>query len=117
MSRLTDRTIHSFPNVAIIGGGVCGLGIGWKLAAAGCPVDVFDRGHAGRGASWAAAGMLAARAEAEPCEETLLDLNLQSKTLWPAFAAGLGAAAGRTGERRGGQEGGRTCRSQWVGVS
>lgn len=94
MSRLIDRPIQSLPNVAIIGGGVCGLGIGWQLAAAGCPVDVFDRGHAGRGASWAAAGMLAARAEAEPCEERLLDLNLQSQALWPAFASELETAAG-----------------------
>src|SRR3546814_12231076 len=94
MSRLTDRPIQSFPNAAIIGGGVCGLGIGWKLAAAGCPVDVFDRGHAGRGASWAAAGILAARAEAEPCGETLLDLHRPSQAPLPAFAAALGEAAG-----------------------
>ena len=52
--------------IAVIGGGVCGLGIGWRLAQAGCNVHVFDRGEAGKGASWAAAGMLAARAEAEP---------------------------------------------------
>ena len=52
-------------NVAIIGAGVSGLGIGWRLAQAGCQVEIYDRGEACRGASWAAAGMLAARAEAE----------------------------------------------------
>ena len=48
------------------------------LAAAGCPVTVFERGEAGRGASWAAAGMLAAGLEAEPGEERLLALNLRA---------------------------------------
>jgi glycine oxidase len=28
----------------IIGAGVIGLGIGWRLAAAGCRVHVFDKG-------------------------------------------------------------------------
>ena len=51
------------PRVAVIGAGVSGLGIAWRLASAGCPVTVFERGEAGRGASWAAAGMLAAGLE------------------------------------------------------
>lgn len=82
------------PSVAIIGGGVCGLGIGWRLAQAGCRVSVFERGQAGRGASWAAAGMLAANAETEPGEESLLPLTLASQKLWPGFAAELNAASG-----------------------
>ncbi len=82
----------SLPRVAIIGAGVCGLGIGWRLAVAGCAVTAFDRDIAGRGASWAAAGMLAAAAEAEPGEEALLALNLESQAMWPAFAAELEAA-------------------------
>ena len=43
----------------IIGAGVIGLGIGWKLAQQGEPVTILERGVAGREASWAAAGMLA----------------------------------------------------------
>jgi glycine oxidase len=82
------------PAVAIIGAGVIGLGIGWRLALAGCRVEVFERGEAGRGASWAAAGMLAAGAEAEPGEERLLALNRLSQSLWPSFAAELQAATG-----------------------
>ena len=54
------------PSVAIVGAGVSGLGIGWRLAQAGCRVQVFDRGKAGQGASRAAAGMLAGGIEAEP---------------------------------------------------
>lgn len=82
------------PTVAIVGAGVCGLGIGWRLAAAGCRVDAFDRAEPGRAASWAAAGMLAATAEVEPGEETLLALNLQSQEMWPDFSAELEAASG-----------------------
>ncbi len=84
------------PRVAVIGAGVCGLGIGWRLAEAGCHVTVFDRGGAGQGASWAAAGMLAAGVECEPGEEPLLQLTLESQRLWPAFRRELEAASGRT---------------------
>ncbi|HEY0421180.1 MAG TPA: FAD-dependent oxidoreductase, partial [Acetobacteraceae bacterium] len=88
------------PTVAIIGAGVIGLGIGWRLAAAGCRVDIFDRGAAGAGASHAAAGMLAASAEAEPGEEALLALNRHSLALWPGFAAELEALTGQTVDLR-----------------
>lgn len=80
--------------VAIIGGGVCGLGIGWRLAQAGADVMICDAARAGRAASWAAAGMLAAQAEAEPGEEPLLALGLESQSRWPAFARALEAASG-----------------------
>jgi glycine oxidase len=89
------RRGRALPRVAIIGAGVAGLGIGWRLAAAGCQVTVFERAQAGHGASWAAAGMLAAGLEAEPGEERLLALNLESQRLWPAFRDQLEAVAGR----------------------
>ncbi len=93
---MSNATSHhpDRPAVAIIGGGICGLGIGWRLAQAGCSVDVFERDIAGRAASWAAAGMLAANVETEPGEESLLALNLESQAAWPAFAATLEAASG-----------------------
>jgi glycine oxidase len=84
----------------VIGAGVIGLGIAWRLAQAGCKVDVYDKGEAGRGASWAAAGMLAAAAEAEPGEEPLLPLTLESQLLWPDFARELLAATGISVEYR-----------------
>ena len=71
-----------------------GLGIAWRLAEAGAPVTVYDSGEAGRGASWAAAGMLAAALETEPGEEQLLPLALESQRQWPDFAHELEAAAG-----------------------
>jgi glycine oxidase len=82
------------PSVAIIGGGVIGLSIGWRLRRAGCAVTLFERGEPGRGASWAAAGMLAAGIEAEPTEEKLFELGRWSQSLWPDFAAELVAATG-----------------------
>jgi glycine oxidase len=88
---LTDhlQTSTKKPRVAIIGAGVVGLGIAWRLAARGATVAVFDRGKAGAGASHAAAGMLAACCEAEPGEETLVALGRESQARWPAFAAEL----------------------------
>jgi glycine oxidase len=82
------------PSVAIIGGGVIGLSIGWRLAAAGCRVDVFERGIAGSGASGAAAGMLSAGLEVEPGGEALLELARRSQDLWPDFARALTASTG-----------------------
>ncbi len=82
------------PRVAIIGAGVCGLGIGWRLAQAGCEVAAYDKGEAGRGATWAAAGMLAGGVETEPGEEALLPLAQLSQRMWPAFARELQAASG-----------------------
>ena len=84
----------SKPNVAIIGAGVIGLGIAWRLATRGVPVAVFDKGACGAGASHAAAGMLAACAEAEPGEEALVTLGRASQARWPAFAAELKQASG-----------------------
>jgi glycine oxidase len=100
---LTDRLRNSLKKVAIIGAGVVGLGIAWRLAARGAQVEVFDRGAAGKGASHAAAGMLAACAEAEPGEEALVALGRESQARWPAFATGLEKASGIDVELR--QEG------------
>ena len=81
--------------IAIIGAGVSGLGIGWRLAQAGLAVDIFERDRAGSGASDAAAGMLAAGVECEPSEESLLPLTRLAQDMWPAFRDELEAAAGQ----------------------
>ncbi len=86
-----SATITSVPNaakrprVAIIGAGVVGLGIAWRLAAR-AEVLLFERHKAGMAASHAAAGMLAACCEAEPGEEALVALGRDSQARWPAFA-------------------------------
>lgn len=81
--------------ILIIGGGICGLAVGWRLAQSRVPVTVIERGETGRGATWAAAGMLAPQAEAEHGEEALLPLLLESRAMWEGFARELEAATGR----------------------
>ena len=100
---MDGQTSRSKPRTAIIGGGVIGLSIGWRLAQAGCAVEIFERGEAGKGASWAAAGMLAAGVETEPGELALHGLCRASQEAWPGFAAELEAASGQSVELR--QEG------------
>ena len=81
-------------DVAIVGAGVIGLSVAWRLAAAGLAVAVFERGEVGSGASFAATGMLAAATELEPGGADLLTLALESRRLWPRFRDELQAEAG-----------------------
>jgi len=90
----STRRLIDMPQISIVGAGVVGLGIAWRLAQRGAAVTVFDRGAAGAAASHAAAGMLAACAEAEPGEEALVSLGRLSQSVWPAFADELEQAAG-----------------------
>jgi glycine oxidase len=81
-------------DAAIIGGGIIGLSIGWKLLKRGLSVAVFERDRIGSGATRAATGMLAATAEVEPGEDDLLPLTLASQNLWRSFATELEAESG-----------------------
>jgi glycine oxidase len=49
----------------VIGGGIIGSAIAWRLAEAGIKTRVYDRGQLGEESSWAAAGMVGPQAEAE----------------------------------------------------
>ncbi len=80
-------------DVAVIGAGVIGLSIGWRLARRGLSVTVFDRAEVGAGASLAAAGMLAAAAEHEPGFHEFLGLALESQREWPRFRQQLESEA------------------------
>jgi glycine oxidase len=90
----STRSTTDNPDIVIVGAGVVGLGIAWRLRQRGASVTVFDRAAAGGGASHAAAGMLAACAEAEPGEEALVALGRLAQQAWPAFAAELEQATG-----------------------
>jgi len=83
-------------NIVIIGAGVAGLGIGWRLSQAGCSVTVLERAQPAMGASWAAAGMLAITAELEDAAEPERQLAMRAHALWPAFATELEEASGRS---------------------
>jgi glycine oxidase len=90
-------------DVAIVGAGVIGLSIAWRLALRGLTTAVFERATAGAGASLAATGMLAAAAEHEPGCHDLLALALDSQRQWPQFRAALEAqSAGDIDFRRSG---------------
>ena len=81
-------------DVAIVGGGLIGLSIAWRLAQAGRSVVVVERETIGSGASLAATGMLAPAAEHEPGSDPLLPLALDSLKRWPGFRDALEAASG-----------------------
>ncbi|HZA82378.1 MAG TPA: FAD-dependent oxidoreductase, partial [Actinomycetes bacterium] len=85
---------HQPCDAVVVGGGVIGLGIAWRAAQAGLTVTVVDEAP-GRGASWAAAGMLAPVTEVHYGEDELLALNLASAARWPGFAAEVEEASGR----------------------
>src|SRR5712691_7475279 len=76
-------------DVVVIGGGVIGLLSALRLAQRGHQVRIVERGEPGREASWAAAGILGAQAEAE-AKGPFLELCLRSRELYPALAAELG---------------------------
>ena len=82
-------------NIVIIGAGVAGLGIGWRLRQAGSSVTILERAQPAMGASWAAAGMLAVTAELEDAAAPERTLALRAHARWPSFAAELEEASGR----------------------
>jgi glycine oxidase len=82
--------------VVVVGGGIIGLAVAWRVRERGMEVTVLERERTGRATSFVAAGMLAPVAEVEFGEagRRVLELGLRSSQLWPAFAAELERAAG-----------------------
>lgn len=72
-------------SIVIIGGGIIGLSIGWQLAREKMSVHIFDQRHAGKQASWAAAGMLSPYCEAIDGHLNTLQIGEQSLSLYPSF--------------------------------
>ncbi|MDJ0338609.1 glycine oxidase ThiO [Cryobacterium sp. PH31-O1] len=96
---MSERRARRAVDVAVIGGGIIGLGIAWAVAQSGRTVVVIDPDPAG-GATYAAAGMLAAVSELHYQEEELLELMLASSALYPAFIESLQTASDPTGYQR-----------------
>lgn len=80
-------------DAAIIGGGVIGCSIAWRLAQAGMSMVVIERGNAGGEASHAAGGMLAPLAEADKADD-FFQLAVPSRAMYAQFASELKAVSG-----------------------
>lgn len=80
-------------DVAVVGCGIIGAAVAWRLSQLGLTVEVADPAP-GDGATYAAAGMLADVTEAEFGEDHLTALNVASARAWPDFAAELTDATG-----------------------
>jgi glycine oxidase len=77
----------------VIGGGIIGSSVAWRLASEGVQVSVFERGRLGQEASWAAAGLIGPQAEAhEP--GAFFDLALAGKRSFDAIVERLTAESG-----------------------
>src|SRR5258708_5670560 len=79
------------PDFAVIGGGLCGRLVAWRLAGAGHRVAVDERGDAAgtQAAAWVAAAMLAPLAEAASAEMLITKLGAASLETWPRLLAEL----------------------------
>ena len=78
--------------VIIVGAGIIGLSLAWRLAQRGVRVTVLDRSPAASEASWAAAGMLAPGGEFESGETARF--AVKSLQLYPEFVRELKEVTG-----------------------
>ncbi|PLZ01356.1 FAD-dependent oxidoreductase [Burkholderia sp. WAC0059] len=79
------------PDFAVLGGGLCGRLVAWRLAGAGHRVALYERGDAdgSQAAAWVAAAMLAPLAEAAVAETLIVELGVASLDAWPRVLAEL----------------------------
>ncbi|HEY2071750.1 MAG TPA: glycine oxidase ThiO [Rhizomicrobium sp.] len=73
--------------IVIIGAGIAGLSLGWRLAQSGAKVTVLERAQPGQGATIASAGLIAPTSENDDEDNALSRFSRASAALWPAFAA------------------------------
>jgi len=69
--------------VIIVGGGIIGLSIAYKLLKLGIDIVLLEKEILGKGASWVAGGMLAPQSEG--LEGDFLQFCLSSREMYPSF--------------------------------
>jgi glycine oxidase len=79
------------PDIVVVGGGLLGRLLAWRVARTGLRVDLYDAASSrGEGsAAWAAAGMITPTAEAVDTDPELVRMGRHSLTLWPTWLAQL----------------------------
>ncbi|KWF22694.1 FAD-dependent oxidoreductase [Burkholderia ubonensis] len=84
-------TPTSRPDFAVLGGGLVGRLIAWRLAGNGHRVALYERGGSDgeQSAAWIAAAMLAPLAEAASAERLITELGVASLARWPQWLAEL----------------------------
>src|SRR5579862_6898898 len=91
-SRRSQRNPQAM-KIIIIGAGVAGLSLGWRLQLMGAPVTILDRAQPARAATWASAGMIAAGGEFADAQTAEAEFARFSRGLWPDFANEVEAAS------------------------
>ena len=86
--------------ILIIGGGIIGLSIAWRLTDIGKKVIIVEKNNLAKEASWAAAGMLNGRLDLKPCEKKLLPVFEKSSSFWPKFVEELENKSGKSVDYR-----------------
>ena len=90
----SSENMSSRVSVAVVGGGVIGLSLAWRLAQGGANVTLVDAGPRDMGGTWAAAGMLAPNLESRDLSAALVAFNHDAAGMWPAFASELEDSTG-----------------------
>lgn len=74
--------------VVVVGAGIAGFAVAYELFERGAAVSLVDPGRPGGGATGASAGLLAAQYEASS-DSPLFRLSIESRSLYPKYAAAL----------------------------